>query len=115
MPFTPLVAMGALVFTIINFLKNLTNRQWSAVLTQLAAWAAGVVVVMLFAQTDWADTITFGGVALSSLNGASQFVIGLMAASIFGVVREVVKAIDSTDSAAKPPLIPPPNGRGSPI
>jgi hypothetical protein len=107
MPFVPLAAMGALVFTIINFLKMLTNKQWSPVLTQIISWGAGVVVVMLFANTDWADTVSFGGVPLSQLNGWSQFVIGLMAASIFGVVKEITKAIDSSDSAAKPPLLPP--------
>lgn len=104
MPFVPLAAMGALVFTLINFLKMVTNKQWSPVVTQLISWGAGVLVVVLFAQTDWADTVMFGDRALSSLNGSSQFVLGLMAASIFGVVKEVTAAIDNTDSAAKPHL-----------
>lgn len=107
MPFVPLAAMGALVFTLINFLKNVTNRLWSPVITQLISWAAGILVVMLFANTTWADTVTFGDSTLGSLNGTSQLVIGLMAASLFGVVKEVTKAIDQSDSASKPPLIPP--------
>lgn len=107
MPFVPLAAMGALVFTLVNLLKNLRAGKWSPVVTQLIAWLAGVVVVVLFAQTDWAATIAFGGQALSDLNGSSQFVIGLMASSIFGVATEVIKAVDNTDSAAKSPLIPP--------
>lgn len=106
MPFVPLVAMGAIVYTLINFLKNLVNKLFSPVLTQLIAWFAGVVVTVGFASTDWADTITFGDRALSSLNGSSQVVIGLMASSLFGVVREAVKAVDSSDSATKPPLVP---------
>lgn len=106
MPFVPLAAMGAIVYTLINLLKNARAGLWSPVTTQLIAWFAGVMVVVLFAQTDWADTITFGDSALSSLNGSSQFVIGLMAASLFGVVAEVIKAVDGNDSAAKPPLIP---------
>lgn len=106
MPFVPLAAMGAIVFTLINLLKNLRAGLFSPVLTQLIAWLSGVLVVVLFAQTDWADTLTFGDRALSSLNGSSQFVIGLMAASIFGVVTEVIKAVDGSDSAAKPPLVP---------
>lgn len=106
MPFVPLAAMGALVFTLINFLKMVTNKQWSPALTQLISWVAGIIVVVGFAQTDWADTVTFGDRALSSLNGSSQLVLGLMAASLFGVVKEVTKAIDGSDSAAKPPLIP---------
>lgn len=107
MPFVPLAAMGALVFTLINFLKNVTNKLWPPVVTQIVSWAAGIMVVMLFANTDWAKTISFGGTALADLNGISQLVIGLMAASLFGVVKEVTAAIDNTDSANKPSLVPP--------
>jgi len=107
MPFVPMVAMGSIVFCLINLLKNLTNKNWNPVVTQLIAWVAGVVVVMLFAQTDWAETLTFGDRSLASLNGSSLFVIGLMASSILGVVNEVKKALDDHDSAVQPPLIPP--------
>lgn len=107
MSFVPLVAMGSLVFTFINLLKNVANKLWSPVVTQLISWLAGVVVVWLFAKTNWADTISFGGTPLSTLNAMSQFVIGLMAASLFGVVKDITKAIDQNDSAKTPPLLPP--------
>lgn len=107
MPFVPLVAMGSLVFVLVNFLKSLTSKNFSSAITQLIAWASGVLVVALVAHTDFADTITVGEAgALSALNGTSQFFVGLMAASIFGVVTEVKKAIDGHDSAAQPPLVP---------
>lgn len=106
MPFVPLVAMGALVFTLVNFLKSLTSRNFSAAITQLIAWVAGVAVVALVAHTDYADGVDVGGRALSTLNGSSQFFIGLMAASIFGVVTQTIKAIDNKDTAAQPTLVP---------
>ena len=106
MPFVPLVEMGALVFCLVNFLKNLKAGLWSPVLTQLIAWVAGVLVVVFYAQTDWADKITFGDTALSSLNASSQIAIGLAASSIFGVVTQAIKALDTSDSAKTPEMIP---------
>lgn len=108
MPFVPVAAMGALVFTLINFLRFLTNKEFGSAVTQICSWAAGILVVVLVASTDYADGIDFGGKALSALNGSSQVFIGLMAASIFGVVKVAISALDSSDSAKVPPLVPGP-------
>lgn len=104
MPFSPLIAMGALVFQTINFLKALTNKNWSGAVTQAVAWVAGVVVVTLVARTDYASGVVFGDRPLDQLNGASRIMLGLMASSLLGVVNEVKKAIDTTDSARQPAL-----------
>jgi hypothetical protein len=47
----------------------------NGILTQLAAWIAGVVVVLLVAQTDWADGIAIGDM---SLEHAGVLVAGLL-------------------------------------
>lgn len=107
MPFTPLVALGTIVFCLINFLKAARVGDWSSVTTQLAAWVAGVVGVVLAAHTDFAHGIAFGDFTLNNVNGPSQVFLGLVASSALGVVTELKKAIDNTDSAAQPPLLPP--------
>lgn len=107
MPFVPLLALGSLVFTLINWLKALTNRDWPGATTQAIAWVAGIVAVVLVAHTDYAAGVVFGDRALDQLNGASLVFIGLSAASLLGVVNEVKKAVDNHDTAAQPPLFGP--------
>lgn len=104
--FIPAVAMAALIKKFIDFAKYITNKDVNGAVTQLVVWAAGVVAVCLFAQTDWADTIAFAGQALSKLNFASQLAIGLGLGSVAGVATDAIKARDNTDSAAMPPLVP---------
>ncbi len=53
MDIAPAVLLATLVWQVIDFLRELTNlpTQKSAVLTQLAAWIGGVVVVLLAAHS----------------------------------------------------------------
>jgi hypothetical protein len=104
MDFVPLLAMAALVVTVINFLKYARTRDWNAAATQVSVWVGGVVVVWLVANTDWADTLVFGDIALSDMNAASLVFFGVSVGAIGSVGHEVVKAVDNSDSAHKPPL-----------
>lgn len=104
MPFSPILVLGSLVFTFINFLKSCTNKNWSAATTQGIAWLSGIIAVFLAAQTDWAGGIVFGDRSLAAMNNASLVLVGLMASSLLGVVNEVKKALDNTDSARQPEL-----------
>lgn len=106
MPFVPLAAMGALTFTVVNFLKFLTAKNWSAVITQAVSWAAGVLVLVLVASTDFAEGIAVGDTSLAKLGGSSLFFVGLMASSIFGFAKVAIQAIDNHDTAAQTPLVP---------
>lgn len=110
MPFVPLAAMGALIFTAVNFLKFLTSKNWSAVITQLVSWAAGVAVLALVASTDFAEGIAIGDTSLAKLGGSSLFFVGLMASSIFGFAKVALQAVDGHDSAVQAPLVPVSNG-----
>ncbi len=105
-PFVPLVALGTLVFTFVNFLKFLSGRDWNAAITQAVAWVAGIVAIVLVAHTDFGNSITIAGHYLDNLNIASQVFLGLMATSLLSTANEFKKAFDHTDSAATPPLIP---------
>jgi hypothetical protein len=103
--FTPLVAVGTLVFTFVNFLTYLRSKNWNGVLTQLIAWAAGIAGIFIASGTQFAPQIKFGSQALSGMNPWTKIFLGLIATSILSTVNEVKKAIDNNDSAKKVPLI----------
>lgn len=105
-PFTPLVALGAIIFALINFLKYVTNKSWSQVVTQAVAWGAGVIGVALFAHSQIGGGIAIGGTTLHRLDWASQFIVGLSATSFFSPVIKTLEAIDNTNTAVTPALIP---------
>lgn len=104
MEFVPLLAMGTLVGKLIDFAKYLRDGDYNGAVTQVSVWVAGILVVLLAAQTDFAPTIAFGEASLAQMNLATQVFIGLLAASLFGYAYDVKKAVDHTDSAAVPPL-----------
>lgn len=104
MEFVPLLALAALVATLINFLKFVRNGDTNGALTQLSVWVAGVVAVVLVANTDWSDTLIFGEIALSDMNFASLVFLGLSVGSVGSVGHEVIKSLDNSDSASKPSL-----------
>jgi hypothetical protein len=106
MSLVPLVAVGTLVFTVVNFLTFLTSHNWNAAITQLIAWTAGVVGIILAAHTQYASQISFGTQKLSEASWPTQVFLGLIATSLLSTVNEIKKAIDGTDSAAKAPLVP---------
>lgn len=106
MEFVPIVAMGALVFTLIDFLRSLTNKAYKTALTQLISWVAGVAVVLFVAKTDFASGVVVGDKPLDVIDIYGLIFIGLMASSIFGVAKSAIQAIDNTDSAKTPPMFP---------
>lgn len=106
MPLVPLVALGTIVFSFVNFLKFVSGKQWNAALTQVIAWCAGIAGIFLMAETQFASGISVGDTRLDVLDGASKLVLGLVATSLLSTVNEIKKAIDNTDSAATPPLLP---------
>jgi hypothetical protein len=105
MSFTPLVAVGTLVFTFVNFLTYLFSKNWNGVLTQLIAWAAGVAGIFIASATQYASQVKFGSQTLSGMNPGTKIFLGLIATSLLSTVNEIKKAIDSNDSAKKAPLL----------
>ena len=108
MDLAPLAAVGTLVFALVNFMKYLAVRNWNGAITQLIAWTAGVVGILLIAHTVFAAAIIVGNVPLQSMNFWSQLFVGLMATSLLTTLNEGYKAIDVTtgESANKLKLFP---------
>lgn len=104
MEFIPLVQMAVLVFALINFFKAISNDDKNAWLTQMIVWVAGILVVLLAAQTDFAGGIVIGDMALSDLNFWSLLFIGMTVSSLASFGVELKKALDRNDSAVNPPM-----------
>lgn len=111
MEFIPIIQMAVLVFAVINFLKYVRTGDTNGALTQLTVWVAGVVVVMLAAQTDFATGIVIGDLTLSAMNFWSLLFIGLTVSSLASFGVEVKKALDGSDNAVKPNLFTDDNQR----
>lgn len=106
MEFLPVVAMAALTLKVIDFLRYLRAADINGITTQLASWIAGVIVVLLVAQTDWADGISIGDMNLHTLGFWSLVFYGLSAGSTASFVKDSLKAVDNSNSAAIPTLVP---------
>src|SRR5215831_13800208 len=101
---TQLVALGAVVYTSVNFVRCALVTDRSSVVSQLLAWAAGVSMTFVVAHSDLAPAFTFGSKNLGQISGESQFLVGLAAASSISIVYQFTKAIDTKQSAAVPTM-----------
>jgi len=103
---TQLVALGSIAYTLVNFIRYVRVTDWSSVVSQLLAWGAGVCATILVAHTDLAAAFTFGGKNLGQIGWLAQFLVGLAAASSIGVVYQFTKAVDATQNAKVPSILP---------
>lgn len=108
MDFVPLLVMAALVKKAVDFVKYLTAGDVNAVATQLVAWAMGILLAFLAANSDWSESILVNGTALSALNGWSLVFVGVNIASLAGFGWDAIKAVDASNSAIVPDLMKPP-------
>ncbi len=106
MEFLPALAMTALVVKFIDFLRYLFNRDTNGVITQLTVWAGGVAAIVLVAQTDWADSIPIGDMALGKLGFWSLVFVGLTVGSISSLTKDTLKSVDNHNSSKIPTLLP---------
>lgn len=106
MEFVPIVAMAALTLKAMDFLRYLRARDINGIVTQLGAWVFSVLVAFLVAQTDWASGVGVGDQTLATINGWSVLFWGLAAGSTASFVKDTHKALDGSNSAAIPTLLP---------
>ncbi len=106
------VVFASLVLQVTDFLRELAHVRTnvSSVVTQAAAWVAGIVLTIIAAHAAVTADLVIPGAdaALGTLDGPSQILVGLLVASLGSTIVDVKQALDSTDSAAKPPLLGPP-------
>lgn len=107
MEFVPIVAMTALIVKLIDFLRYAVARDRNGVATQITAWAGGVIVFLLVAQTAWADGIPIGSRPLSRLSVWSLVFAGMTLGSMGSVIKDTLKSVDNHNSSVIPTLLPP--------
>ncbi len=120
---TGVLIMGALTYKAIDLVKylvaiirlqkdssadqgNALSSAWNGLLTLLLGCAAGIGVVFLMANTAWSDQIQLGNQTLKSLPATSLIVLGLVITSLAAMLFDAKKAVDRTDSASTPKLLP---------
>jgi hypothetical protein len=109
----PIIAIGgfvglvALILKAVDFLRLLANigPNKSAVITQLLAWIGGIGAVVLFAATDFGNSVNAAGTTLDKVSGPTLVLLGIMLSSAASVVVDFKQSFDSTDSSVKPPLL----------
>ena len=107
---TQLVALGSIVYTIVNFIRYARDNDWSSVWSQVIAWFAGIVATIVVAHTALANAFSFGTRDLAQIGLGSQILTGLAAASTISIVYQFKKAVDTGMNAVVPSLLP--NNRG---
>jgi hypothetical protein len=100
----PAIGLMASILIGLRFLKLVSDKDWNGAATQLVCWLIGMAFVWLWAQSDWADFVSFQGLALSKMNGASLAIAGFGAGSSASLGYVALKAFDNNQSAAEPPL-----------
>ena len=99
---------SALVWKVIDFFRMCFNfkTQKSGIITQVTAWAGGVLLVVLAAHAGVTSSLILPGSdkALGSIDFASQILLGLLISSVASSVVDIKQAIDGTDSASKPSI-----------
>ena len=108
---TQLVALGSIVYTIVNFIHYARDTDWSSVWSQLLAWLAGAIATIGVAHTALAPAFAFGKRDLAQIGLGSQLLVGLAAASTISIVYQFKKAVDSGKNAVVPSLLPNKQGK----
>ncbi len=106
MEFIPAVALVALIWKIVDFLKYVARRDVNGAASIAVVWVAAIAVFFLFAQSDWAGELEVGNKLLSDYGWASLVILGLSFGASASALFDFKKALDNTDSAAVPSLLP---------
>lgn len=105
MEFVPTLAMALLVIAIINLIKFVRAGDVNGIVTTLSVWVAGVLVILLVGETDFADGVDIAGRTLAEYNLWSKVFIGLTISSVAQFANDIRGAIDNTVTTAKPHLV----------
>lgn len=89
--------IGAMTWTAVSFLKHIRAKEYNNALTLVVVVAVSVGVAFLVQAAE---------MAFVGDNAATVVIAGYAASSALRVVYEYKKAIDTSDSASEPKLIP---------
>jgi len=101
---TQLIALGTIVYTLVNLIRYVFATDWPSIFSQVIAWASGIGATILVAHTPLAAAFTFGKEDLSQIGWFSQLLVGLAASSSISIVYQFKKAVDTQGNAAVPTM-----------
>lgn len=114
MPIAPAVLIGALIYSLLSLVKYARAADWNGVVTIITGYAIGVGVIFAASAAPSIGTFKFGDKAIVDMAFGDKLFFGLLATSLFSVVHDVKKAIDGSDSARTPSLLPGNDGYAPP-
>lgn len=93
---------------IIELIKYLRAKDMNAALTLVSIHITGVIVMLFAAAAKVSETLVIPGTseAIGNLDTASVIFMGLTFASLTSKLYDFQKAVDGSDSAAQPQLLP---------
>lgn len=101
-----LVALAALAVKIVTVIKSVGKDNNKAI-TQVVTWAVGFGVMVLGAHAHvTADLVVLGSYRLGDLDVGSLFLAGTALSSVGSFAYDTTKALDNTQTAADPSLLP---------
>ncbi len=101
-----LVGLVAVIWKVVDFLKYLTSGDWNGAATQASVWASALVVSLLAREAEPFSGIGVVGSTFGDLGWPALVLFALGIGSTASGLVDVKKALDNTDSAAVPPLLP---------
>lgn len=110
-----ILLLGSLGFMLFNAVKNARARNWDPVITTIAVWLIGFLLVVIASHSgllEAREVPGLTGVTFGSLDWPSQLLLGASILSVLGVVNQGFKAIDNSQSANTPSLLPGPTPPG---
>lgn len=100
-----LVALIAIIWKVVDFIKYVTSRDTNAAVTQLSVWGSAIAVALLAREAEPFSTIGVLGTTFGDLSTPAIVLFALGLGSTASGVVDLKKAIDGSDSAAVPPLL----------
>lgn len=100
------ILLGAMAKKLVDFVRQLRGKDTSAIATQLVAWLAGIAVVFLAANVDFAGAVEFANVRLDNMGLFTQTILGVLVGSLGSISKDLLKSLDNTQSENAPKLVP---------
>jgi hypothetical protein len=98
--------LTALVWKVVDFIKFVANKDWNAAVTQGLTWLSSVIISFLAREAAALGDFEVFGQPLAELDWAAVLLFALGLGSSASGVYEFKKAIDNTDGARTPSLLP---------
>ena len=103
--FVAVLALAAFILKVVDLVRYVAGGDANGVATQLLVWLLGVLGLWWISATSLGPQIAVGGRSLAGTHGWGLIFYGLLVSSLASVVKDLLKSLDASQSAAVPPLL----------